>query len=565
MQFEESCCQLRLVNNEAVVQLGEAEFSFVHNLYLSRSEHLHFDSEKWQSQLGVQKVVDLVNDLLSSGYLETKEPFIFEPYIIGRTSSEGEKTHVFFPESGIILLTTPKVLKSIDSICSHRWPSELHINANHLSLLKKSKILNRPYIKTSVEIEKSLKRLVLLPTTGCNLQCVYCYSYSPDKRHKTLELNIATAAISDLLQRSRAGNNQSASFGLLGGGEPLLPFDLVKKIVEYSYENAKRNKIDIDWSVTTNGYHSEEIADWVGENFNTIKISFEGNERIQNLQRKAKNNDSYLKVLAFAKRLASLDKKPMILSTVTSEGASFIDEIKCNLDKNLSDYSLILNTVNLCGACEANNQLLPSLDAFFESLKNTIIKTKEFANINIAYDTVLNPPADENICGFRRGNYYLTPDGYFSACPEVDTADHPLARLFFFGKWNQEKEIFEINIEKFNQIHLLMQTASTRHCGGQNCKLISICPGACFIRMISDEIVNYLKVGPVESDLSKEELDHFFACGKNTDIENKCTFVIHLFDGYLSFFLDNAKLCEEKKILEILFDSPDFLAVELLR
>lgn len=119
------------------------------------------------------------------------------------------------------------------------------------------------------DIQKSLKSLPLLIfeiTDACNLKCKYCiygemYTVFTSSEKKELTFELAKSVIDYFVDicLSKGNNKQTISFY---GGEPLLKFDLIREIVEYTQ---KINSISYSYTITTNGmlldkYYKQLIA-----------------------------------------------------------------------------------------------------------------------------------------------------------------------------------------------------------------------------------------------------------------------------------------------------------------
>ncbi len=130
-----------------------------------------------------------------------------------------------------------------------------------------------------------LLRLTLCITEDCNFRCKYCaysdfYEYTRNPSNKYMDFTIAKKAIDyyfSLLKEGKRYNPlRKPAIGFYGG-EPLLNFKLIKRIVNY-IEN-KYNDCKIIYTVTTNGsLLDEEKANWLmGRGF-IIDVSLDGPE-----------------------------------------------------------------------------------------------------------------------------------------------------------------------------------------------------------------------------------------------------------------------------------------------
>lgn len=112
--------------------------------------------------------------------------------------------------------------------------------------------------------------LILILTYKCNLNCNYCPIF---KKNKIMSWNIAKKSL-DLFSKLQCNNCKIKFFG----GEPLLKFDLIKKIVEYN----KRFDKTFKYELTTNGIllNKNKTEFFKKHNFE-LHISLDGDKESQ--------------------------------------------------------------------------------------------------------------------------------------------------------------------------------------------------------------------------------------------------------------------------------------------
>lgn len=142
-----------------------------------------------------------------------------------------------------------------------------------------------PYVK--YYLTKRLQGVNLQVTQDCNFRCRYC-SFSGsgyyDRTHcnQSMSIDIAKKSIDFLKTNSCEIKNVRIGFY---GGEPLLEFPLIKKVVEYS-KNIMPEK-DISFYLTTNSTLLNEtmLSFFVEHNFQ-IAISLDGPEEVHDKYRR---------------------------------------------------------------------------------------------------------------------------------------------------------------------------------------------------------------------------------------------------------------------------------------
>jgi uncharacterized protein len=116
-----------------------------------------------------------------------------------------------------------------------------------------------------------LTGIELFVTENCNCRCDYCFV--KDKSPKSMSEHTALTAVDYLMNESGSNNELNITFI---GGEPLLEFDLIKKVIEYVDLKKEITGKKIGYSLTTNGsIMNHEILSLFQDRFNLL-ISIDG-------------------------------------------------------------------------------------------------------------------------------------------------------------------------------------------------------------------------------------------------------------------------------------------------
>ncbi len=164
---------------------------------------------------------------------------------------------------------------------------ETLVNEGLLSSHRVKKIEHHETKWLKYHYERNLAKLTLQLTQNCNLRCSYCV-YSNDaynqRKHSGKRMSFKTAkkGVDYLLDHSIDMDIISISFY---GGEPLLEFDLIKKIVSYvSTEAFGRN---YTYNITTNGtLLNDEIIKFFIEKEVSVLISLDGPQKYHDQSRR---------------------------------------------------------------------------------------------------------------------------------------------------------------------------------------------------------------------------------------------------------------------------------------
>lgn len=125
---------------------------------------------------------------------------------------------------------------------------------------------------------------IFVVTNICNMHCVYCQAQSNmQKYHGMMSIDTAKKAV-DIAMSS---NTPNLTFEFQGG-EPLINYDTIKYIVEYS-ESINKNK-NIQYNLVSNlTLLTDEMLSFFKEHNVMISTSVDGNRTVHNLDRPYEN------------------------------------------------------------------------------------------------------------------------------------------------------------------------------------------------------------------------------------------------------------------------------------
>ena len=130
-----------------------------------------------------------------------------------------------------------------------------------------------------------VKALCLHVAHSCNLSCSYCYAsqgrYHGDRALMSFE--VCKRAMDFLIENSGTRRNLEVDFF---GGEPLMNFDMVKKLVAYCREQEKIHNKNFRFTMTTNGVLiDDDVIDFCNKECHNVVLSLdgrkEGNDRFR--------------------------------------------------------------------------------------------------------------------------------------------------------------------------------------------------------------------------------------------------------------------------------------------
>jgi len=181
---------------------------------------------------------------------------------------------------------------------------KLLIDNNYLSSLDSSSLLNNRIIEEDITSNiANTGQITLELTENCNLQCVYCgygefYTHK-DRANRKLKYENAVGIIDYVVKQWNSTKSKLSNSKLyIGfyGGEPLLRFDMIKKLVEYSGNKQLNRGNHIAYIMTTNGLLLDRYIDFFVEHDVKITVSLDGNEEHNRLRIFKNGKSSFKKV-----------------------------------------------------------------------------------------------------------------------------------------------------------------------------------------------------------------------------------------------------------------------------
>lgn len=168
-----------------------------------------------------------------------------------------------------------------------------------------------------VLLDRRLEKMTLQLTQQCNFRCKYCV-YSEDKNLKQrahsntmMSFDLAKQAIDFFARHSVDVTNRNVAFY---GGEPMLEFDLLKRIVMYAEDRLEGKRLT--FNMTTNGsLLNEENAQFLQDHNVAVTLSLDGPKSIQDKYRVYPDGSGTFDIV-YQKLLMIAEKFPALYSNM---------------------------------------------------------------------------------------------------------------------------------------------------------------------------------------------------------------------------------------------------------
>lgn len=138
-------------------------------------------------------------------------------------------------------------------------------------------------IQLGFVVSSPITRLELILTEDCPFRCDYCFVKGKSSEHR-MSSRTAKAAVDLLLHY--CGDSKRIEINLFGG-EPLLEFPLIKRVIRYALDRASAVGKKVTWSLTTNGLLVDrEKMDFFQSHDILLLLSIDGDKQSQDTHRR---------------------------------------------------------------------------------------------------------------------------------------------------------------------------------------------------------------------------------------------------------------------------------------
>lgn len=192
-------------------------------------------------------------------------------------------------------------------------------------------------------INSPVKAMCLNISHDCNLRCEYCFAAKGDfgKGRMLMSFETGKKAIDFLIANSGSRHNLEVDFF---GGEPLMNFDVVKKIVEYARSIEKQHNKNFRFTITTNGLLlTDDKIDFINKEMSNVVLSLDGRKEINDKLRVTPNQKgSYDVIVPKYQKLVSnrKDKDYYVRGTFTKHNLDFTNDVMHMVDLGFDQLSI---------------------------------------------------------------------------------------------------------------------------------------------------------------------------------------------------------------------------------
>lgn len=201
------------------------------------------------------------------------------------------------------------------------------------------------YIKDFKKRKTVVKAMCLHIAHDCNLACKYCFAEEGEYhgRRALMSYEVGRKALDFLIENSGNRVNLEVDFF---GGEPLMNWEVVKKLVEYGRSKEKEYNKKFRFTLTTNGVLlNDEIMEFANKEMANVVLSLDGRKEINDKMRPFRNGKGSYDLIVpkfqkFAEQREEAGLAYYVRGTFTRDNLDFSEDILHYADLGFHQMSI---------------------------------------------------------------------------------------------------------------------------------------------------------------------------------------------------------------------------------
>ena len=329
-----------------------------------------------------------------------------------------------------------------------------------------------PAMKTG-KIDPSF--LGIIPTRACNGACVYCgFGTQNNTNQDVMGLDVATAAVDWMAEIVKANGKDILEIHFFGG-EPFIAPDIIETVIHRARMIASQLKLFPHFEVSTNGQFDDHLARFIGDYFDTVVLSLDGTEEIQNKHRPMKANpDSYSLAAQNAKYLSRTQAELCLRACISDLNVRRMEEIAHYFCKTF-EPSIINFEVLRPNSTSNSNVLNPPNPYEFAINCVRACRVVEHYGIKAVYASAQTDSTRMTFCPVGKDTAIVSPNGRISSCYLLES--NWKARKLDLNIGQVNKNSVSIDMQSIENIRQMVQKKP--RC--LNCFCHWTCAGGCHV------------------------------------------------------------------------------------
>ena len=292
-----------------------------------------------------------------------------------------------------------------------------------------------------------VKALCLHVAHTCNLNCAYCFA-SQGKYHgdrAIMSFEVGKRALDFLIEHSAGRRNLEVDFF---GGEPLMNFEVVKRLVAYARSREKECGKNFRFTLTTNGMLiDDDVIDFANREMSNVVLSLDGRKEIHDRYRvDYAGNGSWERIVPRFQKLVEArgNKNYYMRGTFTHANPDFLKDIQEMLRLGFTELSMepVVCAPGDPSALTAED--MPVVMEQYEKLAELMLRRhregRPFTFYHYMIDLEGGPCIYKRISGCGSGTEYMavTPWGDLYPCHQFVSEERFKLGNVFEGVTNRE-------------------------------------------------------------------------------------------------------------------------------
>lgn len=363
----------------------------------------------------------------------------------------------------------------------------------HSPLARRQKVIDRDYFETVRYLESAPPNLTplvdfmpydlrprvlspedytlltVLPNNRCNFKCSYCYS-GGYRNTENMDFSKLKNCIDFFIESKRnRPSRRSLTISFMGGGEPMLSWEIVKDAIEYSEVKAFNEGFDMTFRIISNGsLLSDDQIEFIKAHKVGMSISFEILEDIQNLQRK---NFAIVQKNIFKLLEHNIDTQMNI--TVTPHNVYRMTESFLEMRRLYPQVKhAMFEPVTAQEMFSTPSDMERFYNAYINGFMNILSRGRSEGVEITSFPYLRTVFPLKRACP---GELCITPEGNLTGCYCISTTDHPLFPSTHYGV--VDKASISFDMDNFHRL-LACDVNYKDEC--KKCKARWNCGGGCY-------------------------------------------------------------------------------------
>ena len=294
-----------------------------------------------------------------------------------------------------------------------------------------------------------VKALCLHVAHTCNLNCSYCFA-SQGKYHgdrALMSFEVGKRALDFLIENSGTRRNLEVDFF---GGEPLMNWNVVKRLVEYARSVEQKHGKNFRFTLTTNGVLiDDDVIDFANREMSNVVLSLDGRKEVHDALRvDYAGNGSWEKIVPKFQKLVKArgGKNYYMRGTFTHANPDFLKDIETMLDLGFTELSMEPVVCDPKDSYALTEEDKPVVMEQYEKLAEKMLERrkegKPFTFYHYMIDLTGGPCIYKRISGCGSGTEYMavTPWGDLYPCHQFVGDEAFKLGDIWNGVTNKEKQ-----------------------------------------------------------------------------------------------------------------------------